>query len=94
MNMLQKLIPLFLISMLSIGVASADDPSKATSADATFKSLDRDADERLSKTEVARDKMLTDHFASVDANSDGFVSKTEYTAHMRDMKKETPAKDY
>lgn len=92
--MTQKLISVFAAAVLSIGVAAADDQDKATSADATFKSLDRDADERLSKTEVARDKMLTEHFAAVDADSDGYLTKREYSSHMKDMKKGPAKKDY
>jgi len=92
--MTQKLISLFAAAVLSIGVAAADDPDKAASADATFTSLDRDSDQRLSKTEVAKDQMLTEHFAAVDADSDGYLTKREYTGHMKEMKKETGKKEY
>jgi hypothetical protein len=93
--MIKAVISLILASLLSIGVAVADDPEKKASADATFKSLDRDTDERLSKAEAAGDKMLTEHFAAVDADSDGYLSKREVTAHMKDMEKMSkPKKDY
>jgi hypothetical protein len=29
--------------------------------------------------------MLTEHFAAIDADSDGFLSQREYTAHMKEM---------
>jgi len=62
--------------MLAFGAAIADDQDQsAGSPDATFKSLDRDTDERLSKTEVAKDKMLTEHFTAVDADGDGYLTE-------------------
>jgi Ca2+-binding EF-hand superfamily protein len=92
---MRKLISMFVATALAIGVAAADDRDKpAASADTTFKSLDRDADQRLSKTEVASDTMLTEHFAAVDADSDGYVTKREYSAHMKEMQKDSPKKEY
>jgi hypothetical protein len=38
--------------------------------------------------------MLTEHFAAVDADSDGYLTKREYTGHMKEMKKETGKKEY
>lgn len=90
-----KLISVFAATVLSIGVVAADDQDKpAACADATLKSLDRDADQRLSKTEVASDKMLSEHFAAVDADSDGYLTKREYSAHMKEMKSEPAKKEY
>ena len=96
--MIQKLLSAFLsislISMLSIGAATADDESKSAT-EATFKSLDKDTDQRLSKTEVAKNTMLTEHFAAADADSDGYLSSMEYSAHLKAMKSsDTPKKDY
>ncbi|MGH8189225.1 MAG: hypothetical protein ACREUC_21900 [Steroidobacteraceae bacterium] len=39
------------------------------------------------------DTMLTQHFAAVDADSDGYLTKREYTAHMKEMKS-SKKKDY
>jgi hypothetical protein len=90
---IRKSLPVCLISMLAIGAANAADQEKTpASADATFKSLDRDSDQRLSKAEAASDKMLKEHWAAVDADSDGYLTKGEYTAHMKEM--ESPKKDY
>jgi Ca2+-binding EF-hand superfamily protein len=85
--MKKELASIFLATtILSVGVVAAADQDKPTAgADATFKSLDRDADQRLSKTEVAKDKMLTEHFAAVDADGDGYLTTREYTAHMKEM---------
>jgi hypothetical protein len=82
--MMHKVIVAVAATILSAG-AIADDTDKAAGADATFKSLDRDTDQRLSKTEASGDKMLTEHFAAIDADSDGFLSQREYTAHMKEM---------
>ena len=96
--MVRHLISAFIATALCIGSAAAQQPTQeatrtASKEDATFKALDRDADQRLSKAEAASDKTLTEHFASVDANSDGYLNKREYTAHMKSMK-DSPKKDY
>ncbi len=91
--MTQRLIAVAVATVLSIGLAMADDKSMK-STDATFKSLDRDTDQRLSKTEAAGDKMLTEHFSAVDADSDGYLSKGEVTAHVKDMEASKAKKDY
>ena len=92
--MTRKLIAVTVATVLSIGLAVADDDKSMKSTDATFKSLDRDTDQRLSKTEAAGDKMLNEHFAVVDADRDGYLSKTEITAHMKDMESSKPKKEY
>jgi hypothetical protein len=90
-----KLISVLAATVLSVGVVAADDQDKpAASVDATFKSLDRDADQRLSKTEAASDRMLSEHFAAVDGDSDGYLTKREYSSHMKSMKPESAKKDY
>lgn len=47
---------------------------------ATFTTLDRNADNQLSKTEAGTDRKLSDAFAYVDTNGDGFISRDEYLA--------------
>lgn len=47
---------------------------------ATFATLDRNADNQLSKTEAGTDRKLSDLFAYVDTNGDGFISRDEYLA--------------
>ena len=91
--MTQRLIAIAVATVLAAGLAIADD-DKSKSTDATFKSLDRDVDQRLSKAEASGDKMLNEHFTVVDADSDGYLSKTEVTAHMKDMAASKPKKDY
>ena len=48
--------------------------------------LDADADSRISLAEAARNASLTDSFAAMDSNSDGFVTQDEYTAYTRARK--------
>ena len=76
-----KLIPLVAATLLSAAAMAGDKPKDSTqSTDATFKSLDRNADERLSQTEVATSKELSSQFAALDTDADGFLTKREFTA--------------
>ena len=43
-----------------------------------FESLDRNADERLSRSEAGYDRALAEIFASSDLDGDGFVNREEY----------------
>ena len=90
--MMYKLIPLVAATLLSAAAVAGDKPKDTMQgADATFKSLDRDADQRLSQTEAAPSKELSSHFAALDADSDGYLTMREYAAH---SKMEKPSKDY
>lgn len=79
--------------------AIADDMSKDKSGtqhttEQKFKALDSNNDERLSKTEAQQSEELASaEFASVDRDSDGYISKSEYTA-MVDTGSRTPTSDY
>ena len=75
---MKALITLLTATLLSAAALGGDDTAK--SATATFESLDKNADQQLSRTEAAGDKMLSDSFAAVDTNGDGYVSKSEYAA--------------
>lgn len=83
--MTQRFIAVAVAAVLSIGLAVAEDDTSMKGADSTFKSLDRDSDQRLSKTEASGDKMLSEHFAAADADGDGYLSKAEVSAHMKQM---------
>ena len=91
---MNRLFTAMLLTTLSIGAANADHHEEASGADATFKSLDKDADQRLSKSEAAGDKMLNDHFAAADADSDGYLSKMEVSSHMKEMANASKRKGY
>ena len=53
------------------------------SAEATFKSLDRNRDEELSKVEAKADASLWAAFASADVNLNGYITKSEYVAYIQ-----------
>lgn len=92
-TIMRILIPIFVASILTIPPAMADDKEKSMEREeTTFKALDRDSDQRLSKSEATGDKMLTEHFSMIDADADGYLTKREYTAHMKEMK--SPKKEY
>jgi hypothetical protein len=44
----------------------------------TFESLDRNADNRLSRTEAGYNRLLSTIFVTSDVDGDGFVSRAEY----------------
>jgi hypothetical protein len=57
----------------------ADQPSQPpqNSQGATFESLDKDSDGRISKTEAAADTNVTAQFSRYDQNGNGFIEKDE-----------------
>jgi hypothetical protein len=83
---MRTLIALVAATMFTTAVAD-DQTSKhkdtMTSADAKFDQLDRNDDEQLSKTEAQEEDVLAAQFASVDQDSDGYVSKSEFTARTK-----------
>jgi hypothetical protein len=79
---MKRLITLSAACLLSAAaLAGGEGAAKATAA--TFDSLDKNADQQISKTEAAADKMLSEHFAALDTNGDGYVSKAEYAARSK-----------
>lgn len=48
--------------------------------------LDADADSRISLAEAAANASLTGSFATMDSNSDGFVTQDEYTTYTKSNK--------
>jgi hypothetical protein len=84
--MKKELTSLFAATVLAVGVAAADQDASPAGADAMFKSLDKDGDQRLSKSEVAQDKALMEDFAALDTDSDGYLTTREYASHSKKMK--------
>jgi hypothetical protein len=90
------LITLFAAALCTTAAAAeyAKDKDKpkdlSTATEAKFKSLDRNDDQQLSKSEAREDQTVSTHFASLDLNADGFVSKSEYTAQMSDKSWDKP----
>lgn len=89
MTTTNRLLQVLILSTLSVAAARAAEQDKSmSSAEETFKSLDKDGDQRLSKSEAANDKSLARTFAYLDANGDGYLTMREYTAHMKKSKAE------
>ena len=57
----------------------------------SFESLDRNTDQRLSRSEASYDRRLSDIFAASDLDGDGFVSRAEYAWATSGQRQETSA---
>jgi hypothetical protein len=68
--------------LLSTTAVAGDVASKAP---ITFEALDRNADRQISRTEAAGEKALSESFASVDADGDGYVTQDEYAARTKNV---------
>lgn len=89
-----KHIPVFAAALFSAAALAGDGATKAaetrsptdpptatkTSATSTFESLDKNGDQRISRTEAGVDKNLSNIFATADTDGDGYVSKAEFAA--------------
>lgn len=77
---------LILTSILTASAVHADDaqPRSPEDVQRVFESLDRDQDERISKTEAQRRSELRERFAGIDASGDGYLSPSEYRARPSD----------
>lgn len=62
--------------------AGGDKDHSMKSADKKFEQLDSNQDRQISKSEASQDSNLSATFASIDADGDGQLTKTEYTAHL------------
>ena len=49
----------------------------------SFQALDKNADQKISKTEAAADQMLTQSFTRLDANSDGSLTTMEFASYKK-----------
>lgn len=72
----------FYTANASQGAENAAAHSAVVTRDVWVK-LDADADSRISLAEAAANADLTASFATMDSNSDGFVSQDEYTAYSK-----------
>ena len=67
------------------------EPAQSSKHGATFESLDKDSDGRISKAEAEADPNVSAQFAKYDRNGDGFIAKDEVTA-TNNSPAETPSK--
>lgn len=71
---MKRMILGFMLAAAALSAGANDMTTK------TFKDLDKNADGKLSATEVGSQKELTADFRTADANGDGMLSETEYDA--------------
>lgn len=74
---MRKLIPAVLVGLFSLSAFAGQYASDKV----TFESLDKNADQKLSRSEVAADQKLAKDFSKADKNSDGFLSRDEFNAY-------------
>ena len=53
---------------------------RVVAASTTFAALDRNGDRRISRSEAGFDRVLSQTFAEIDTDGDGFVSVDEYSS--------------
>ena len=63
----------------------------ATQDPPPFESLDRNTDQRLSRSEASHNRLLAEVFAASDLDRDGFVSRAEYGRAFSDAASRQPA---
>lgn len=68
--------------LATTATAGGDKDHSMKSADQKFERLDKDEDRAISRTEAQEDDSLSATFASVDADGDGELSRSEYTAQL------------
>jgi hypothetical protein len=73
---------ILLFSAAAANGQTKSDQRSASSAEAAFKSLDRNRDKALSKAEAQADASISAAFVSADANLDGYISQPEYLAYV------------
>jgi len=74
-----------IVALLPIAGAFAQSPPPAQepaqgSQGATFESLDKNSDGRISKSEAATDANVTSQFSKYDLNGNGFIERDEVTS--------------
>lgn len=78
---MRKLIFTAIAGLLaSAGVFANDDTGHKIASAKSFAALDRNGDHRISRSEAGFDRMMSDTFAELDTDGDGFVSIDEFTA--------------
>lgn len=73
--------------LVAFGNASADNVTynnpksgRLSVATSPFTQLDRNGDHRISRSEAGFDRVMSETFAEIDTDGDGFVSTAEYAA--------------
>jgi Ca2+-binding EF-hand superfamily protein len=92
MKILNAMIGTVLVALFTTAAVAGDDTQKDQSnADAKFQKMDRDKDGKLSKSEAKSDSVLSEEFAAVDQDSDGYVTEAEYAAMVQEPSQTSPS---
>ncbi|HEY0940397.1 MAG TPA: hypothetical protein VGE08_09900 [Steroidobacter sp.] len=71
------------VTLAANASVQADDGAKVAAA-SPFAALDRNGDHRISRSEAGFDRLLSQTFAEIDTDGDGFVSPAEFAAAEKD----------
>jgi Ca2+-binding EF-hand superfamily protein len=66
--------------LAAVGVFADDDTARKVASADSFAKLDRNGDNRISRSEAGFDRRLSETFAEIDTDGDGFVSIVEFAA--------------
>lgn len=64
-------------------VLAEQPPRTAEEVERVFDSIDRNSDDRISRRESERARIVRERFDGVDADEDGYLSRAEYRARPR-----------
>lgn len=70
-------------ALLSSVAVAGEEAASARVAVTTFETLDKNGDRQISRTEATAEKALSDSFAIVDTDGDGYVTQAEYMARSK-----------
>ncbi|MFO7304155.1 MAG: EF-hand domain-containing protein [Gammaproteobacteria bacterium] len=91
--MTNKLIGTITVAALALcaaaNAAGKPEVEKAKANADTFAALDRNGDKQISRTEAGVDRELSDNFAYIDTDGDGFISLAEFLAHFERLRDPT-----
>lgn len=75
-------------SLLATWTAAADDlPVRSTAdVDVVFEALDRNKDQKISRSEASVKGSVSRRFDGIDSNGDGYLSKQEFAARPSDQR--------
>lgn len=81
--MMQKLVIAAIagsVCLLATASAFANDAKEKVASSGSFATLDRNGDNRISRSEAGFDRQLSETFVELDADGDGFVTAAEFAA--------------
>lgn len=82
-----KTLPILIASVFATAAFAQGQPTPATPATpaeggSSFAMLDKNSDQKISKSEAAADRQVNASFATLDADKDGSLTMAEYAKHV------------